>query len=51
MGEGYRSLGREAIAAILEGQMTQAVDEHLDRMVSLDQADQRNGSYRGHPPI
>lgn len=27
-GEGYRGLGREAIAAILQGQMAQAVDEH-----------------------
>src|SRR5579875_425644 len=35
-GEGYRGLGREAIAA------------HLDRMAELDQADRRNGSYRRH---
>ena len=27
-GEGYRGLGRDAIAAILLGQMAQAVDEH-----------------------
>ena len=44
--EGYRGLGRMAISAILQGQMTQAVDEHLDRMALLDQADRRNGSYR-----
>lgn len=47
-GEGYRSLGRDAIAAILQGQMGQAIDDHLDRMASLDEADRRNGSYRRH---
>ena len=31
-GEGYRSLGRQAIAGILPGQMGHAIDEHLDRM-------------------
>jgi mutator family transposase len=47
-GEGYRSLGREAIAGILQGQMAQAIDDHLDRMAVLDEADRRNGSYRRH---
>jgi transposase-like protein len=47
-GEGYRGLGREAIAAILQGQMTQAIDAHLDRMALLDAADRRNGCYRRH---
>src|SRR5215470_10573461 len=47
-GEGYRGLGREAIAAILQGQMTQAIDEHLDRMALRDEADRRNGCYRRH---
>src|SRR6266481_8518276 len=47
-GEGYRSLGRDAIAAIVQGQMAQAVDEHLDRMATLDEADLRNGFYRRH---
>jgi len=47
-GEGYRGLGREAIAIILQSQMGQAVDEHLDRMAALDAADRRNGSYRRH---
>jgi putative transposase len=46
--EGYRPLAREAIAAILQTQMRQSVDEHLDRMAALDQADRRNGSYRRH---
>jgi putative transposase len=47
-GDGYRGLGREAIAAILQGQMAQAIDDHLDRMALLDEADRRNGSYRRH---
>ena len=28
--------------------MGHAIDEHLDRMAALDQADRRNGSYRRH---
>ena len=47
-GEGYRDLGREAIAAILQSQMAQAIDEHLDRTALLDEADRRNGCYRRH---
>ena len=47
-GEGYRGLGRKAIAAILRGQMGHAIDDHLDRMGALDLADRRNGSYRRH---
>ena len=45
-GEGYRRLGRDAIAGILQDQMGRAIDEHLDRMAVLDRADRRNGSYR-----
>lgn len=47
-GEGYRGLGGEAIAAVLQGQMAQAIDQHLDRMAAMDEADRRNGSYRRH---
>jgi transposase-like protein len=47
-GEGYRGLGREAIAAILQGQMAQAIDQHLDGMAATDEADRRNGSYHRH---
>ena len=47
-GEGYRGLGREAIAAILQGQMAQAIDQHLDRMAAVDEADRRNGYYHRH---
>jgi hypothetical protein len=34
-GEGYRGLGREAIAAILQGQMAQTIDEHLGGMAAI----------------
>jgi putative transposase len=47
-GEGYRRLGRDAVADILQSQMGQAIDEHLERMAALDEADRRNGSYRRH---
>jgi transposase-like protein len=47
-GDGYRGLGRTALAAILQDQMSGAIDTHLDRMAALDQADRRNGSYRRH---
>jgi putative transposase len=47
-GEGYRGLAREALAGILASQMRQSIDDHLDRMAALDQADRRNGSYRRH---
>jgi len=47
-GESYRPLGRRAIAELVRGQMDQAIDEHLDRMAVLDQADRRNGSYPRH---
>ena len=47
-GESYRPFGRQAIADVLRGQMDQAIDEHLDRMAVLDQADRRNGSYPRH---
>jgi transposase-like protein len=45
-GEGYRGLGREAIAIVLQAQMGQFIDQHLDRMAALDTADRRNGCYR-----
>ena len=47
-GESYRPFGRRAIADLLRGQMDQAIDDHLDRMAVLDQADRRNGSYPRH---
>lgn len=47
-GEGYRPLGRQAIAEVLKGQMARAVDAHLERMAALDEADRRNGYYPRH---
>jgi transposase-like protein len=47
-GEGYRSLGRDAIAGILQEQMAGSVDAHLERMAAVDMADRRNGSYPRH---
>jgi transposase-like protein len=45
-GEGYRPLGRQALAAILEGRMSEAVDAYLDRLALDEIADRRNGFYR-----
>jgi transposase-like protein len=45
-GEGYRSLGRRALAEIIEGRMAEAVDRWLDGLGVDDVADRRNGSYR-----
>ncbi len=47
-GESYRPLGRQAIAEVLRSQMDRAIEEHLDRMAVLDEADRRNGSYPRH---
>lgn len=45
-GEGYRPLGRQALATIIEGQMSEAVDRWLEAL-PVDQApDRRNGVYR-----
>ena len=45
-GEGYRPLGRQALAAIIEGRMSEAVDYWLDHVGVDDTADRRNGTYR-----
>ena len=45
-GDGYRPLGRQALAAILEGRMSEAVDGYLDRLALDEVADRRNGYYR-----
>lgn len=45
-GEGYRPLGRQALAEIIEGQMAAAVDRYLDQLDADDAADRRNGYYR-----
>jgi len=43
--EGYRPLGRQALAAILEGRMSEAVDRYLDRLDPAAMTDRRNGYY------
>lgn len=47
-GEGYRPLGRQALAEIIEWQMAAAVDRYLDQLEADDAADRRNGYYRRH---
>lgn len=47
-GEGYRPLGRRALAAIIEEQMAATVDRHLDQLGTDDAPDRRNGHYRRH---
>src|ERR687898_836034 len=44
-GENYRAPARQALAQLLEGRMGQLIDEHLERMAELGQADRRNGYY------
>ena len=45
-GEDYRAGARHALAELLEGRMDQLIDQHLERMAELGQADRRNGCYR-----
>ena len=45
-GEGYRPLGRQALAEIIEGEMAAAVDRWLESLEAEDDADRRNGYYR-----
>ena len=47
-GEGYRSLGRQALEEIIEDRMAAAVDRYLDQLEADDPADRRNGYYRRH---
>src|SRR5712691_2270094 len=47
-GEGYRPLGRQAIAEILEDRMSAAIDAYLDGLGADDAPDRRNGFYRRH---
>jgi transposase-like protein len=44
-GEDYRAAASQALAELLEGRMDQLIDEHLERMAELVQADRRNGCY------
>ena len=45
-GEGYRPLGRQALAEIIETEMAAAVDRHLESLEAEEVADRRNGCYR-----
>jgi len=45
-GDGWRRLGRRALAEIIETEMAAAVDRHLEGLEAQDAADRRNGSYR-----
>ena len=47
-GEDYRAGARQALAELIEGRMDQLIEEHLERMAELGQADRRNGCYRRH---
>jgi putative transposase len=47
-GEGYRPLGRRALAAVIEDQMAMAVDRYLDQLEAGDEPDRRNGHYPRH---
>jgi putative transposase len=44
-GEDYRQAARAALVELLEGRMDQVIDQHLERMAELGQADRRNGYY------
>ena len=47
-GEGYRPLGREALAEIIQGRMAEAVDSWLDSLDGTAMCDRRNGFYPRH---
>jgi putative transposase len=47
-GEDYRQGARDAVAALLRGRMDQLIDDHLELMAELGQADRRNGCYHRH---
>ena len=47
-GEGYRPMGRQALAEIIEGRMDEAVDRWLAGLDGSAERDRRNGSYSRH---
>jgi putative transposase len=47
-GEDYRGAAQQALTELLEGRMDQLIDERLERMAELGQADRRNGCYHRH---
>jgi hypothetical protein len=48
--EGFRPLGRQAIAEIIEQQMAQAIDGYLDQFEADDRADRRNKVKKADQP-
>lgn len=44
-GEDDRTAAREAVAGLLEGRMHERIDQHLEHMAELGEADRRNGCY------
>jgi transposase-like protein len=48
LGADYRRGARDAVAELLRGRMDQLIDQRLERMAELGQADRRNGCYRRH---
>lgn len=46
--EGFRPLGRQAVAEIIEQQMARAIDVYLEQLEADAAADRRNGYYRRH---
>ena len=47
-GEGYRPLGRQALAEIIQGRMDEAIDRCLDSLDGLTTRNWRNGHYSRH---
>ena len=47
-GEGYRPLGRQALAEVIEDQMAVAVDRYLEQIEADGVPDRRNGHYPRH---
>src|SRR5712691_3100188 len=47
-GEGYRPLGRQALAEVIEDQMAMAIDRYLAQLAADDAPDRRNGHYKRH---
>ena len=47
-GVGYRPMGRQALAEIIEGRMDEAVDRWLAGLDGSAERDRRNGSYSRH---
>ena len=47
-GEGYRPLGRQALAEIIQGRMAEAVDGWFDGLDGTAMRDRRNGFYARH---